>query len=540
MHALALAQLLGDSAPQRLTDLRTRLDRVEKSPTQPSIAATLADLPPGSRAEQFVDFYFLRLLNQQLPPAVWQEPTLVSRALTVSDHGDRAAVSGDERGENWSLPLVAAGNRARRTAIDQMLLGDDAALAASTQAWDEAERRCSQADSLAKKVAEAIALRDRTWGEVPYLVRWLARPLTADAPPEAAAALDSEINSSLLPLIRAAHALDATLAAGPASETQSADAPVFEQQAGEVQQQLAHLEELFTKDCGRLEELKKGDAQTLRQVDAALALPLVPAAQRETLRKLSGQFSAQLDAQEASGAGAKSSASVGGKSPATGDAAPESAPYLERRLVRWQEHPALAILADDASDVATSPTGTTTGPTKTKATTSAKSVSDLPAAMVDLERRLRERLEGLPGTLDRLRDAGTGDAEGSPHTGRGDDLARAQAVRHSGGAVGSGGGSDRSAAAGRRPDPAPPTVGRAATAAVALPAGAGRFLGTRGRAGATALRRRRGRLSARHAVGRRSRRGRASGSQPAGEIARSAAAGGRRRLANDSGRRAAS
>jgi hypothetical protein len=481
-HSLALAQYLGDPDPKRVVDLRFKLAQLERAPSQSAVSQILAEAPPHEHAGQFVELYLLRLLDKQLPARLWQQPALLSQALSVSGHGDRVVVADDERVQFWSLPLAIAGNRARRSALDQMLIGNEAALNAANGLWTEADRHFSQTERMAQTVSEAYALRDRTWNEVPYLAAWLARPLPIDESPQAAAELDSEINGPLLNLIHGAHGLDATLAVGQASSATPVDeSPPFTEQASHLRASLDHFDETFAHECNRLEVLKKGDARVQRRLDAVLAVPFVPAPQRNALRSLARQVALRLndqDGESAAGAqgkkGAKketnekgekaaaaakpaseSKAATDGKpkadakSPAephpestakaqsSADAPADSADYLQRMLVRWQEHPALAILASDgnadngnAAGAGENSMNKPAGPDAQQfAAQQSAAKRDLVSARIRYERRLRERLGELPGQLHRLRDEGNGVTEGTPLSGEHGDQAHVQAAR---------------------------------------------------------------------------------------------------------------
>src|SRR5260221_8067367 len=162
-------------------------------------------------------------MRQQLPAAVWQQRGRVSRAIDAETQAEGGAVPQDERVQDWTLPLVAAGDQAARQAKDRLFAGDTAALAAAEPFWADADRRYGQAEKLTRSVGAAIELRDRAYAEIPYLAQWLARPLPATESPDKS---DAEINDTLLPLIQANHALPAMLAAGaPAGAEPLAESP---------------------------------------------------------------------------------------------------------------------------------------------------------------------------------------------------------------------------------------------------------------------------------------------------------------------------
>ena len=315
-HWIPLAEYMGEP-DAGFADWNAKLTALKTSPSETAVADFLAGLPAREHAGQFAEVEFLHLLQNQLPEKVWQQPALLSRAMQIQAVGDKVAVADDERGQFWSLPVVSAGNREQRAARDQLFVGDDAALAAAGSHWDAADNDYTKAGKLTKKVGDALAIRDRAWAEIPYLAAWLARPLPAGASTDAA---DEEINGTLLHLIRAAHALDATLASPPSTEAAAAtDSPPFEGEAREVRERLEQLERLFTKECSRLEEIKHGDGRALSDLQAVLQVSLVPAREREKLRKRAEGIASQLNRDTAEADAAPPSAASGAK--ASGDKA---------------------------------------------------------------------------------------------------------------------------------------------------------------------------------------------------------------------------
>ena len=274
--------------------------------------------------------------------------------MQVQAHGDRAAVADDERGQFWSLPVVSSGNREQRAARDQLFVGDDAAIAAAGPHWDAADDHYTKAEKLTHTVGDALAIRDRAWAEIPYFAAWLARPLPSGEPSDP---IDEEINGTLLHLISAAHGLDATLASPPTTEAAAAtESPPFEGEARDVRERLEHLEQLFAKECSRLEEVKHGDGSTLRDIQAVLDVSSLPARQREQLRqtgkreianKLNGDPIASdtpshgaRETAPKSGEPAKNKAATGAPGATAANAEPDGSDYRHLRLwFVWEQHP---------------------------------------------------------------------------------------------------------------------------------------------------------------------------------------------------------
>ncbi len=349
--------------------------------------------------------------------------------MQVQAHGDQAGVADDERGQFWSLPVVSSGNREQRAARDQLFVGDDAAITAAGLHWNAADDRYTKAEKLTHSVGDALAIRDRAWAEIPYFAAWLARPLPSGEPSEP---MDEEINGTLLHLISAAHGLDATLASPPTSETAAAtESPPFEGEARDVRERLEHLEQLFAKECSRLEEVKHGDGSTLRDLQAVLEVSSLPARQREQLRKrateianklngdpIAADSSAANEAAPKSGESAKNKTTVGAETAKPANVEPDGSDYRHRALVVWEQHPALAILDSGAAHplFATDETKqqASASTDKTNAKRSTRSMAgDLETVCIDDEHRVRERLDAIAGEVRRLRDAGSDTSAGS-------------------------------------------------------------------------------------------------------------------------------
>jgi hypothetical protein len=402
-HTFPLAEYLGmpmDGASQ----LAPRLAQFQSAPSGAAADALLGGLSERNRGPQWTELQYLRLMRNDLPATVWQRPAIVGKALGVEMRAERIAVPEDERTENWALPLVAAADRAAQQANDRFFAGDSAALAAAEPFWQDADRRYAQAEKLSKSVAAALALRDRTYAEVPYLAAWLARPLPANVSPTT---FDAEINDTLLPLIHANHALAAMLAAGEPAGADTTESPALDQQVRQVRERLDQLEELFAAECTRLQKSKKTDGAMARDIHAVLTLPLASGREREELRRLFVQTSAKLSADVTADSANENPKDKSGKDKdketrLTKSSAGETdtADYLHRSAVEWQQHPALAILAltsdrKTSSDAGRGPPGDEQIPR-----------GDLFARSAAQGGRVRETLDSLPASLRRLHDVG--------------------------------------------------------------------------------------------------------------------------------------
>jgi hypothetical protein len=334
-YSLRMAEYLGRIDRAAAGRLRAALMHCQETPNPDSLAGVLTETPTG--LPLLVDAQFVRLLQRDLAPRWWQHPEILSQALAVRGLGEEGAVPADERSLVWVQAALADADKLRRSAEDALFTDDEAALAGAGRRWQEAEDRYRQVQTLSAAVDEAIAVRDQAWAELPYLAVWLSRPLGIGQLP---GPFDREINQVLLPLIDKAHALGHSLATSAPYKDGAPDTPPFLDLADDVRKQLEQLRQSFRHECAKLLAVKKPDANTLRDLDAALAVPLIPAPQRAELSRLQSQLQARFGP-------AETVSSAGDSSTTSTDVAigsHESASYHSRIDGRWDEHPALAIL----------------------------------------------------------------------------------------------------------------------------------------------------------------------------------------------------
>ncbi len=418
-HSLPMAQLFGVSPPE-FAILTGKLTSFESAPSRPAAEQLLAGSKESEAANRLVELQFLRLMCDQLPANVWQRPTEIGLDLALQLQAERAAAPASARAQNWTSPIVAAGDRAVRQARDALFDGNPFLTADSGPLWDDAERRYGHAKRLTKNVAAALMLRDRAFAETPYLAAWLARPADGDMNRQS---YDAEINDTLLPLIHTNQSLATALAQEtPAVADAIADSPAFADQQEQVESRLTRLEKQLADSIHAVQNGKKRTAGSWRQLNAALATPLVTASDRQELRKTLGQIAARLNNEAAATADDKSKKSNG-----TTDAAKavDEREYLLRSVTAWRENPAIAILAPGDSflgDNAPKAGDAAAGAVETPAEKSPHAAAEKPASVADLgatsARRgheVRDLLASLPSRLDSLHNA-TGSTNSSGAT----------------------------------------------------------------------------------------------------------------------------
>jgi hypothetical protein len=277
------------------------------------------DLKPGP-----VELHFMRMLRRHLDSG-WRTAgsplaRAVGNAARVRALAEDAAAPTDERAQYWIKQGVDDADSNRRDAEDQLFVGND------SKSWGDAERKLVKAAGDAKKVAEALAVRDRAWAELPYWGEWLTRrprPGTADK------AGDSKAAVELQSLIRAARALSDELVR---PDSDRADATALVDASRELGRNLEQSASELQRQCASLLDPNRRDAANLRDISDVLATPLVSGELRNRLRSVFADLVRSPSKGESVGQTDQAKAGRG---------------HLDR-LQEWNEHPALAILQQKA------------------------------------------------------------------------------------------------------------------------------------------------------------------------------------------------
>lgn len=357
LHSLPLAGYFGQITHRQLSEVQALLGRLLESPSKTTADEIVSQLPLESDAVQMSEPHLLRLMVRDLPDSVWQKPMFTADVLRLHQRAEQAAVPDDVRAMPWIWPLLEQADAARRECNDAMFVGDDASLKIAGEALKTANARLTQVEAAAKQVADAYRLRDNSWARLPHVSAWLARPgyLEQDT-----RAIDTEINRTLLRLIDETKALDLRLTTPLAVD--DAQALPFTEEAAAVDQKLTALAKQIDQTTKQLLSAKHPDAGTLRDVSALLALPGLPAQRREELRRLAEQTAGTLQSEyEPKTVRELQDAEAKATNPADAKNSTAQIEYLERITVRWERHPALAILAtaDDSPDLASQPSPAT-------------------------------------------------------------------------------------------------------------------------------------------------------------------------------------
>jgi hypothetical protein len=350
--SLEFAVFWGTLAPDQQRSLAQALEVCQQAPSEANLAAAAAAIEqaglPGSTIEQGL----VHLWQRFHVPALWPDATLLSRTLAARLAAERLAVPvastegigipGDPRAHAWLRPQLATLNQTCRILEDAVLAGPgqrdlDAEL---TVAAAEIQR----CEELAEELAGAYALRDRLWAELAYHAQWATR---LEFDPDRQQTADALVRQTLLPLIADGLALEARLsnattdenadpAAGRSAEANSAALEA----AREVREGWGKLESEWLQTLSRLQSAEM-TAQSVAEIDAALASPLVPADARQRLSQKRADIASDLATRYAQ-------EEAGNDPPA---AVSKAAPRHRERLSAWGEHPLLSMLAIDVEQV---------------------------------------------------------------------------------------------------------------------------------------------------------------------------------------------
>ena len=177
VHSLPLARFFGTASASLAGSLRDRWDMFRNAPRLDTLSKAFtqaADVKGPDGLPAFVETVFLQQIqrsgfagDETLPPDHAQALASLFASVVL---GEQAAVPHDERILPWLRGPMQAADAARGRAEDAFRDGDIAAAAAAAEQASTAYVGCRE---LADSVAQAFALRDRAWAQVPYLARWL-------------------------------------------------------------------------------------------------------------------------------------------------------------------------------------------------------------------------------------------------------------------------------------------------------------------------------------------------------------------------------
>jgi len=306
LHSLPLAEYFGTLDGATIAATRGRLDTAAAANDPESLEAVWLKSTRPELVRDLAEVQFLKLARRYEAATLWKQGDSVRQGLKLYENAERTALFGDSRAHYWLRPALEAADTARRAAEDRFYLGPRKA--AETIPWDgpaaQYDAIAAPNTGLRPRVEAALLTYDRTCAQAPYLAEWFSRPgLKLTKPVEVAAtgekvkkpvapSLDDPINGRFAPLFRNARALGELL--DVRSSAQSTDAPPFLEAARTLNDDLDALEKDYLAQVEERLNEPGPDGATLRELQATLAIPLLPAEKRLAVMKKAGELAARL------------------------------------------------------------------------------------------------------------------------------------------------------------------------------------------------------------------------------------------------------
>jgi Mg-chelatase subunit ChlD len=351
LHSLPLAEYFGTLDSATIAATRGRLDLAAAANDPESLEAVWLKSNRPELVRDLAEVQFVRFARRYEAAPLWKQGDTVQSGLKLFENAERAALFGDPRAHYWLRPALDAADVARRAAEDRYYLGPRKA--AETVPWDgpvaQYDAITAANTGLRPRIETALLTYDRACAEAPYLAQWYARPglkLTkrtevdgdGKAKKSATPGADDPINGRFAPLFRNARALGELL--DVRSTAQSTDSPPFLEAARTLNDDLDGLRKDFLAQVDERMNEAGADGGTLRELQATLSIPLLPADKRLAVRKKAGELATRLHA-----------ASQEKTQPQAQTAEPEKkkaddvvAVTFAERIAGWPQHPLGMIL----------------------------------------------------------------------------------------------------------------------------------------------------------------------------------------------------
>ena len=242
------------------------------------IALALADGAADRGAVDFAEIHFLRVLDRDLD---WSgsAASRLGPLLSVQQRVEEATAPRDLRIQYWLDSLTRSVDRSVRSGWDEFFVGQDSSLDAAASHWkdlvDASTGSLARLIRIADIGVEAYRLRDEALATQIYYAAWAS--LFQQSFPQSARRSEGEsLQLAARELIahttRLAHELLTVRDQDIAGDQLGS---VIEQQE-QVQQRLATLQSGLAEHCRQLWVENTNDQTTLRQIEIALQIPLLP------------------------------------------------------------------------------------------------------------------------------------------------------------------------------------------------------------------------------------------------------------------------
>ena len=295
---------------------------------------------PQSPVPPLLEVHFLRLLRAHLDPEVVRaDADVVRTALAVRHQAEQAATPLDPRVQYAIQPLVDRGDAQRRRAEDALFVGTPEALKLARESFATVAGNGGQGGHYgealrrAETLAQALALRDRAFAEIPHLAQWLTCRLVPDRPDRL-----KQLHQLIADVRELSREVEAALARAE-TDAQAPLSPAIARLHAAIRKSLDEtLAGDFRKTCFDLRSAGN-HWQTFQEVGVVLGVPLLTGDDRRFLRE-----SKYLEiASHGAVAGIKAEAAPRRVAPS--QAGTEGSDFLVRLAdPQKPEHPAIVLL----------------------------------------------------------------------------------------------------------------------------------------------------------------------------------------------------
>lgn len=362
VHSVPLAQALGKMGEPTVQEFSSAFQRFQDAPNPDAMKRLLETLDALPDVPPLVESQFPRTMSAFGPVDTWNQPSALQMALKLRDQSEGLLAPVSVGMHYWTRPWVDAGDTERRQGEDLLMVGGEQGLSQAATFLEAAQDQFGMAEETNAIVQEALSTRNQAAAELPWLAEWSATPVPIGV---AVDSTDAEAIESLLTLIGDFHRLSRMLdqveirESGHLSENPVSTASL-KKQSQLVQEGLSKLQARFDKRYEELLFAKAKDAETIRAIEALLAVPLLPREQDELGRNPSQQREA-LAQKRRDMALARHEEFFSETAEALAlENVPESSPdseamvttELDRLVARWKRHPAVALLIDAPPDPA--------------------------------------------------------------------------------------------------------------------------------------------------------------------------------------------
>jgi len=325
LHTIALAETFGTIDAAVAGALR---EQAKQAATTGAVFTPTTVDDRDRRAASMADDRLPAMLSRYRVVERWKSGATAGDAVGLQARAEALAVVGDPRAHYWLRPALDAADATRRSGLDSVLLGptgNDAPWTETTRALD---RIGPKREALRPTIERALAVRDRGWAEAVYLAEWSARSPGATALADVddkQATTEPNAASRLTQLLVRLRELGA--AVDDRSRPAVDELPGFVRESQAIAAELDAVTQTYRDVVERLLSLGEPSGTTVREMQSAAGVPLLPADDRLKLLQKATAMASQLHTTPATGDDAKPTTPTTAAAPTTVVASNSSRPH---------------------------------------------------------------------------------------------------------------------------------------------------------------------------------------------------------------------